>query len=153
MIELGIDVANAAVMLIEDADRFGLAQLHQLRGRVGRGAHQGACLLCTGDAVTADSDAFRRLTELCASHDGFRIAEADLELRGPGDLFGARQAGAARLPFGTLVDQVELLEQARAEAERIVAADPQLEAPRHRALRAAVTARRAAAAVFAEESG
>ncbi|HET6147429.1 MAG TPA: ATP-dependent DNA helicase RecG [Polyangia bacterium] len=153
VIELGIDVPNAAVMLIEDADRFGLAQLHQLRGRVGRGEFAGACLLCVAQDVAPGGDAFRRLIELVASHDGFRIAEADLAQRGPGELFGVRQAGAARLQYGVLADHVDLLEQARAEAQRIVAADPRLQDPQHRDLRAAVDARRTATAVFAEESG
>jgi ATP-dependent DNA helicase RecG len=153
VVELGLDVPNAAVILIEEADRFGLSQLHQLRGRVGRGAFAGLCLLCPAAGIAVDSDAARRLAELVASQDGFRIAEADLALRGPGDLYGERQAGAQRLRWGALADQIDLLEQARGEAGRIAAADPTLDLAAHRALRAAVDRRWAARAVFAEESG
>jgi ATP-dependent DNA helicase RecG len=153
VIELGIDVANAAVMLVEEADRFGLAQLHQLRGRVGRGPFAGACLLCTAASLEPGGDAHRRLEQLAATNDGFRIAEADLALRGHGDLFGVRQAGTPRLRFAELADYVDLLELARAEAERIVAGDPALERPEHRGLRAGVLARWSAGAVFGEETG
>ena len=153
VVELGLDVPNAAVMLIEEADRFGLSQLHQLRGRVGRGTCAGTCLLCPAAGVADGTDAARRLAELVATQDGFQIAEADLALRGPGDLYGERQAGAPRLRWGTLADQSDLVEQARGEAVRIAAADPTLDLAPHRALRAAVGARWAARAVFAEDSG
>jgi ATP-dependent DNA helicase RecG len=151
VIELGIDVANATVMLVEQADRFGLAQLHQLRGRVGRGLHAGACLLCTGSDTPADAAA--RLTQLVSTTDGFRIAEADLSLRGHGDLFGARQAGAPRLRFTDVVDYLDLLELARAEALRLEEHDPDLTLPPHRALRDAVASRWVEGAVFGEETG
>ncbi len=125
VIELGIDVPNATVMLVEEADRFGLAQLHQLRGRVGRGAFGGSCLLCTTSAVPPpDSEAARRLARLVATHDGFRIAEADLAQRGHGELFGARQAGAPRWRLGDAGDYVDLLDQARAERDRIESRRP-----------------------------
>jgi ATP-dependent DNA helicase RecG len=153
VVELGIDVPNATVMLVEEADRFGLAQLHQLRGRVGRGAFGGACLLCTSAPLASDSDAWRRLEQLAATRDGFRIAEADLALRGHGDLFGVRQAGTPRLRFAELADYVDLLELARAESDRIDADDPGLARAEHRALRAAVLARWSASAVFGAESG
>jgi ATP-dependent DNA helicase RecG len=170
VIELGIDVANAAVMLIEEADRFGLAQLHQLRGRVGRGGFAGACLLCIADDAptgsdnananangdgsgSGKSDARRRLEQLAATQDGFRISEADLALRGHGDLFGVRQAGTPRLRFSELADYVDLLERARAEADAIAAGDPTLTRAAHRGLRDAVVARWSAGAVFGEESG
>ena len=153
VIELGIDVANAAVMLVEEADRFGLAQLHQLRGRVGRGPFAGACLLCTSAPLEPGGDAQRRLEQLAATNDGFRIAEADLALRGHGDLFGVRQAGTPRLRFAELADYVDLLGLARAEAERIAASDPALDLAEHRGLREGVLARWSAGAVFGEETG
>jgi ATP-dependent DNA helicase RecG len=153
VIELGIDVPNATVMLVEEADRFGLAQLHQLRGRVGRGAFGGACLLCTTSAVPADSEAGRRLAELAATRDGFRIAEADLALRGHGDLFGARQAGTPRWRCDDLAAYVDLLELARVERDRIEVDDPALLHPEHQGLRAAVLARWAAGAAYGAETG
>jgi ATP-dependent DNA helicase RecG len=153
VVELGIDVPNATVMLVEEADRFGLAQLHQLRGRVGRGAHGGACLLCTSAVPPPDSEAARRLTQLVATHDGFRIAEADLAQRGHGELFGARQAGAPRWRLGDAGDYVGLLEQARAERDRIETDDPGLARTEHGGLRAAVLARWAAGAVYGAETG
>jgi ATP-dependent DNA helicase RecG len=153
VVELGIDVPNATVMLVEEADRFGLAQLHQLRGRVGRGAHGGACLLCTSTVLPPESEAARRLAQLVATRDGFRIAEADLAQRGHGELFGARQAGTPRWRLGDPGDYVGLLEQARAERERIETADPGLTRAEHGGLRAAVLARWAAGAVYGAETG
>jgi ATP-dependent DNA helicase RecG len=156
VVELGIDVPNATVMLIEEADRFGLAQLHQLRGRVGRGAFAGACLLCTAEEPAPDSEAARRLQQLVATHDGFRIAEADLALRGHGDLFGARQSGMPRWRLASRTDMaeyVDLLALARAERDRIEAGDPGLARAEHRGLRAAVLARWAAGAVYGAETG
>ena len=152
VVELGIDVPNATIMIIEDAERFGLAQLHQLRGRVGRGAVAGACLLCTSIADPG-SDALSRLHLMNATNDGFRIAEADLTQRGHGDLFGVRQAGAPRLRFGDLADFLDLLETARAEARRIHQIDPFLSLAAHGPLRRAVQLRWAAGTAHAEESG
>ncbi len=111
LIEVGLDVPNATVMVIEDADRFGLAQLHQLRGRIGRGAHESHCILVAGKM---DEAARQRLKTLEATTDGFAIAEADLRLRGPGELLGQQQSGALRLRFGSLIDDGALVEQARA---------------------------------------
>ncbi|HEY2899503.1 MAG TPA: ATP-dependent DNA helicase RecG [Polyangia bacterium] len=166
VVELGIDVGNATVMLIEEADRFGLAQLHQLRGRVGRGAHAGRCFLLVSPGNDSDGEpaatassaappaaAIDRLRCLTETSDGFRIAEADLAQRGPGDLFGRRQAGAPALMFGDLEGTLALLDLARAEAERLVDADPELARPEHAALGAAVRARWAKAAVYGEETG
>jgi ATP-dependent DNA helicase RecG len=153
VIELGIDVPNATVMLIEESDRFGLAQLHQLRGRVGRGAFAGACLLCTTAPLAPDSEAARRLEQLIATHDGFRIAEADLAQRGHGDLFGARQAGTPRWRLTNFDEYVDLLGLARAERDRIERDDPSLGDPDHGGLRAAVLARWAAGAVYGAETG
>jgi ATP-dependent DNA helicase RecG len=125
IVEVGIDVPNASVMLIEDAERFGLAQLHQLRGRVGRGPHRSFCILLS-DAK--DPVAQRRLEVVQGSADGFVIAEADLELRGAGNLLGTRQSGLPPLRVASLFEprHVALAERARDLADRLVVADPQL---------------------------
>jgi ATP-dependent DNA helicase RecG len=150
VVEVGIDVPEATLMVIEEAERFGLAQLHQLRGRVGRGAGAATCLLVTEAAGT---DARARLATLAATNDGFAIAEADLQQRGCGDLFGVRQAGVPRLRFAGLAGTARMLELARAEAALILAADPELLLPVHEPLRRAVEARWAAAPIFGEEAG
>ena len=111
LIEVGVDVPNATVMLIENAEHFGLAQLHQLRGRIGRGAHESFCILIS-DAVNEEAQA--RLKILEQTTDGFKIAEADLKLRGPGELLGQQQSGALRLRFGNLAEDLNLIRQARA---------------------------------------
>ena len=120
VIEVGIDVPNATLMIVEHAERFGLAQLHQLRGRVGRGADQSYCILITGKDSAEGSDAVTRLRTLCRSQDGFEIARRDLELRGPGELFGTRQAGLPEYAVDDLVEGEELLALARREAGRAV---------------------------------
>lgn len=131
VIEVGVDVPNAVIIVIENADRFGLAQLHQLRGRVGRGKHPSTCILVS-DAQ--NEEARRRLTVMCRTTDGFRIADEDLRLRGPGDFFGNRQHGLPQLRIADLLGDTELLCRAqRAAAERI-AADPRLELPENRLL-------------------
>ena len=122
VIEVGIDVPNASVMLIEGADRFGLSQLHQLRGRVGRGAHKSYCLLL---AEAPSEEAIQRLDALVQSSDGFEIAEADLRLRGPGDFFGTRQSGLPTLRMARLSDR-DLVAGAREESRRLLANDPEL---------------------------
>ncbi|MGH9798057.1 MAG: helicase-related protein, partial [Candidatus Polarisedimenticolia bacterium] len=114
VVEVGIDVPNASVMVIEQAERFGLSQLHQLRGRVGRGAHASFCILMAGAEGTEESR--RRLEAMCATHDGFEIARRDLELRGPGEFLGRRQSGIPDLRLGDLLRDQELLEEARREA-------------------------------------
>jgi ATP-dependent DNA helicase RecG len=124
VIEVGIDVPNATVMLVEDAERYGISQLHQLRGRVGRGQHPSLCLLF-GPAESA------RLKALAEHGDGFRLAEIDLELRGEGELTGTRQSGLARFRFAQLPDDAELLERAHGAALDVLAADPGLAAPEH----------------------
>jgi ATP-dependent DNA helicase RecG len=141
VIEVGVDVPAATVMVVEDADHFGLAQLHQLRGRVGRGGGASWCLLVTRGSRT--EEARRRLAVMAETHDGFRIAEEDLALRGPGELLGARQAGLPRLRFGDLRTHTELLLEARAEAETVLEADPALERREHEALRQALARRSA----------
>ena len=127
VIEVGIDVPNATVMLIENADRFGISQLHQLRGRVGRGEHRARCFL-VGSPGCAGSG---RLRALARHADGFRLAEIDLALRKEGELVGTRQSGIGHFRVARLPEDAELLERARARAETIIAGDPELRAPEH----------------------
>jgi ATP-dependent DNA helicase RecG len=129
VIEVGIDVPNATVMLIEHAERFGLAQLHQLRGRVGRGKQASICLLICSHALTDDGKA--RLSAIVKSRDGFSIAEEDLRIRGPGDFTGTRQSGMPLLRAGNLLRDIKLLELSRREAIDLIEKDPKLEAPEH----------------------
>ncbi len=119
VIEVGVDVPNATVMVIEHAERFGLAQLHQLRGRIGRGAAKSYCILMTGGKVTEDGQ--RRLDAMVRTNDGFQIAELDLELRGPGEFFGTRQAGIPDFRVANIIRDVQLLEAARREAQAVLA--------------------------------
>lgn len=139
VIEVGIDVANASVMLVEHAERFGLSQLHQLRGRVGRGPWKSYCILLRSGTLSAE--ARRRIDAMTETQDGFRIAEVDLELRGPGDFFGTRQSGLPEFRVADLLRDGRVLEEARQEAFPLVAADPSLQRPEHRALREALLAR------------
>jgi ATP-dependent DNA helicase RecG len=127
VIEVGIDVPNATVMVVEHAERFGLSQLHQLRGRVGRGAEQSFCILVAG----AETE---RLSILTRSSDGFEIARADLQLRGMGDFFGARQHGLPELRFFHPARDEDMLEGARSEAREIVREDAELRSPAHERL-------------------
>src|SRR5690606_23986281 len=129
VVEVGVDVPNASVMVIEGAERFGLSQLHQLRGRVGRGAAKSHCHLISGKAVSAEGAS--RLAVMEQSSDGFVIAQRDLELRGPGELLGTRQSGVPELAVANLARDVHLLELAQVEARRIVAGDPQLTSQEH----------------------
>jgi ATP-dependent DNA helicase RecG len=124
VIEVGVNVPNASVMVIESAEKFGLSQLHQLRGRVGRGAEQSFCILLTGMKPT--NDAKERIKMMCATNDGFKIAEKDLELRGPGDIEGTRQSGLLNFKLASLVQDRQLLDIARKMAEKILDADPDL---------------------------
>ncbi|MBN2582863.1 MAG: ATP-dependent DNA helicase RecG [Planctomycetes bacterium] len=137
VIEVGIDIQNATVMIIEHAERFGLAQLHQLRGRIGRGRHDSTCYLV---AQPTTEFAERRIAVMTETNDGFRIAEEDLRLRGPGEFFGTRQHGLPELRIGNLIDDYELLQLARQEATDMVARDGDLSAPQHQAIREALLA-------------
>jgi ATP-dependent DNA helicase RecG len=134
VIEVGIDVPNATVMLIEAAERYGLSQLHQLRGRVGRGEHASLCILF-GDPRLP------RLEAIANERDGFRLAEIDLELRGAGDVLGTRQHGLPEFRVARLPEDTELLVRARDRADAILLQDPRLEQPEHSLLREAVVSR------------
>jgi ATP-dependent DNA helicase RecG len=152
VIEVGVDVPNATIMMVEHAERFGLAQLHQLRGRVGRGSHQSYCLLMAAGLKRAEgalgrrpregeesvSTARERLEALLQSNDGFVIAEEDLRIRGPGEFFGFRQWGMPEFRVANIVRDGDLLQQARQEAFSLLKIDPGLTAPGHRALRDAM---------------
>jgi ATP-dependent DNA helicase RecG len=153
VIEVGVDVPNATAMLILNAERFGLAQLHQLRGRIGRGGHQSHCLLLTdrkyhplgriAPAIEELSQARRRLQALLETTDGFTIAEQDLLLRGPGEFYGTRQHGLPDFRLARLTRDVTVMEEARAAAAWLIEQDPHLARPQHRALRQQVAAVRA----------
>ncbi len=119
VIEVGVDVPNATVMVIEHAERFGLAQLHQLRGRIGRGAAKSYCILMTGGKVSEEGQ--RRLDAMTKTNDGFKIAELDLELRGPGEFFGTRQAGIPSFRVANIIRDAKLLEAAKHEAAAVIA--------------------------------
>lgn len=129
VIEVGVDAPNATLMVIEDADRFGLSQLHQLRGRVGRGKAKSFCVLVSS---TKNEETRQRLKALCSTNDGFKIAEKDLELRGPGDFFGARQHGLPQLQMADLACDTRILYQAREAAQQLLTEDPTLAKPEHR---------------------
>ena len=135
VVEVGVDVPNAVVMLIENAERYGLSQLHQLRGRVGRGTHRSTCILLS-DAQ--NDEALTRLQVMCRTSNGFEIADEDLRLRGPGDFFGSRQHGLPDLKIADMAQDLETLKQAQEVARTILAQDFALEQPEHRGLRAEV---------------
>jgi len=137
VIEVGVDVPNASVMVVEHAERFGLAQLHQLRGRVGRGAEQSYCYLI--EHQPCSKVAWERLDTMARTTDGFVIAEKDLELRGPGEFFGTEQAGLPNFRFANLIRDQHLLKLARADAFEIINQDPELEAEQHRVLKKILT--------------
>lgn len=132
VIEVGVDVPNAALIVIENAERFGLSQLHQLRGRVGRGTHKSYCVLFSD---TANEDSKARLEVMVKSSDGFKISEEDLRLRGPGDFFGARQHGLPEMHIADLCTDVRILQAAQDAAQELLKRDPDLKAPENHALR------------------
>jgi ATP-dependent DNA helicase RecG len=127
VIEVGVNVPNASVMVIESAEKFGLSQLHQLRGRVGRGSEKSYCILLTGNKVSREAK--ERLGILCATNDGFRIAEKDLEIRGPGDIEGTRQSGALNFKLANILTDRHLLDKARMATDFLLDEDPDLELP------------------------
>lgn len=133
VIEVGVDVPNATVMVIENAERFGLAQLHQLRGRVGRGANQSYCILRTKDELS--SEARFRIETMCSTNDGFEISRADLQLRGPGDVSGTRQSGVLDLKVADIVKDEGLMAQVRTLAQNVLADDPHLTKPQNLPIR------------------
>lgn len=133
VIEVGVDVPNASVMVIENSEKFGLAQLHQLRGRVGRGAEQSYCILITGNKVSTEGK--KRIETMVRTNNGFEIAEVDLKLRGPGDLEGLRQSGAINLKLADLSKDGEILSLARSIAEKIFNQDPNLNLPENQGVR------------------
>jgi len=138
VIEVGVNVPNASVMVIESAERFGLSQLHQLRGRVGRGAEKSYCILMTGDGISKEAQ--KRMDTMVMSNDGFVLAEVDLQLRGPGDLMGTQQSGALALKIANLATDGQLVQLAREKALSILNADPQLIDPDNKLLNQALRA-------------
>jgi ATP-dependent DNA helicase RecG len=133
VIEVGVDVPNASIMVVEQAEHFGLAQLHQLRGRVGRGVKASTCLLMY--APPLGKTALRRLSVMRETDDGFRIADVDLKLRGAGDLLGTAQSGLPRFRIGDLETQVPLMKTAHDDARLLINTDPGLDSPRGKAMR------------------
>lgn len=133
VIEVGVNIPNASVMIIESAERFGLSQLHQLRGRVGRGADQSYCILMTSFKLSNDSNT--RLETMCRTNDGFEIAEVDLKLRGPGDLMGKQQSGILQLQIADLVKDKDILLTARYYATRLLKLDPNMNYLEHQNLK------------------
>ena len=132
VVEVGVDVPNATVMVIENAERFGLSQLHQLRGRVGRGEHQSYCIMICGTSGEAVSE---RMKIMCETNDGFKISEKDLEIRGPGEFLGTRQHGLPAMKVGNLMSDMQVLRDAHDAAAKILDDDPMLEMPRHSELK------------------
>ncbi|MDP3014627.1 MAG: helicase-related protein, partial [Candidatus Subteraquimicrobiales bacterium] len=135
VVEVGVDVPNATVMLIEDAERFGLSQLHQLRGRIGRGKHRAYCFLF---ADPSTEEGKLRMEAIASTYDGFKLAELDLEIRGEGQIFGPRQSGLPDLKLAKLTRDINILLQAREDAFEVVKKDPLLELPENRLLFGAV---------------
>ena len=132
VIEVGVNVPNASVMIIESAERFGLSQLHQLRGRVGRGAEQSYCILMTSHKLSADSKT--RIETMVKTNDGFEIAEVDLKLRGPGDLMGTQQSGVLNLKIADIIKDKDILLLARYHAKKILTTDPTLKQSKNKAI-------------------
>ena len=138
VIEVGVDVPNVTVMVVEHAERYGLAQLHQLRGRIGRGKFSSYCILI-GEAKTDNSS--ERLSVMMETDDGFKISEKDLDIRGPGEFLGTRQSGLPELKFGNIVKDFSIMEEAREEAFKLINEDPRLEDPRNRNIKKLVEER------------
>ena len=132
VVEVGVDVPNATCMVVENADRFGLSQLHQLRGRVGRGKEKSYCILLSD---SRNEEARARLKVMTQTNDGFVISQEDLRLRGPGDFFGQRQHGLPAMKIADLSCDMRLLDEAQTAARQLMAQDPELTEPTHQALR------------------
>ena len=130
VIEVGVDIPNASVMIIESAERFGLSQLHQLRGRVGRGEHKSYCILMTGNKTTNDSKA--RIDTMVKSNDGFIIAEKDLELRGPGNIMGTQQSGIVPLKIASLIEDKAMISTIREYVKRVLSTDKDISKSKNR---------------------
>jgi ATP-dependent DNA helicase RecG len=133
VIEVGVNVPNASIMVIESSEKFGLSQLHQLRGRVGRGSEQSFCILLTGSKRSAEAK--ERIKIMCETNNGFVIAEKDLELRGPGEIEGTRQSGALNFKLASIVNDKQMLEVARKAAETLVEEDIELALPENQNLK------------------
>ena len=133
VIEVGVNVPNASVMVIESAEKFGLSQLHQLRGRVGRGAEQSFCVLMTKDQL--NEDAFTRIQTMCRTNDGFEVAEVDMQLRGPGDLMGTQQSGILNFKLANLARDQKILSAARFTAEEVLKNDSDLSNPENQPIK------------------
>ena len=133
VIEVGVNVPNASVMVIESAERFGLSQLHQLRGRVGRGAEQSYCILMTGDKLTAESR--KRIKTMCETNDGFKISEVDMQLRGPGDILGTQQSGVVDFKRLDLMKDEKIIKASKEEVEKLLSRDPFLNLPENQELK------------------
>jgi ATP-dependent DNA helicase RecG len=131
-----VNVPNASVMVIESAERFGLSQLHQLRGRVGRGAEKSFCILMTGDKISKES--LKRMETMVQSNDGFEISEVDLQLRGPGDLMGTQQSGVLDLKISNLARDGQIVTLAREAAKKLLEEDPQFLLTEHQSLKEAI---------------
>jgi len=132
VIEVGVNIPNASMMIIESAEKFGLSQLHQLRGRVGRGSSQSFCILMSGNKL--GENAKKRLETMCDTNDGFKIAEVDLRLRGPGDIMGTQQSGLLNLKLSDLSRDAQIVALAREKARELLESDPKLEAEEHQRL-------------------
>jgi ATP-dependent DNA helicase RecG len=132
VIEVGVNVPNASIMVIESAERFGLSQLHQLRGRVGRGAEQSYCILMSGNKISTEGQ--ERLKTMVRTTDGFEIAEVDLKLRGPGDLMGTQQSGMLELKIADLIKDNAILNYARQLALEVLKEDPSLKLPKNKSI-------------------
>ncbi|HWA34076.1 MAG TPA: helicase-related protein, partial [Cyclobacteriaceae bacterium] len=150
VIEVGVDVPNASVMIIESAERFGLSQLHQLRGRVGRGAEQSYCILITSFKLS--SEARLRMETMVRTNNGFEIADTDLKLRGPGDLMGTQQSGVLDLRIADLGKDGKILTVAREAAVRILEEDPDLKKPEHQSIKNHIASLRKSAVNWAKIS-
>ncbi len=137
VIEVGVNVPNASVMLIESAERFGLSQMHQLRGRVGRGAEQSYCILLTGNKISEES--YKRIQIMVSTTDGFKIAEEDLAMRGPGDMYGTKQSGLMKFKLADIVQDSDILEETRVAALQLLSDDPALTKPQNQPLRYALS--------------